>query len=350
MSLKTTLDFKLGNQNGIAGSGTISIFDLIKGKGAMHFFIGNNSKPVDFQVGLDGDVFGADVAGTLGSYFNRNKDFCMKMNCEISYKIAGHKLGALPFEFDFILDKSKVTLKSKFRWVSHFYWRGHCVIHSGSKTKTKHIYFSSKGEFLEVFDTSFGNVIYESADPLGEYSVIVDSETQRLVIFAESSSGYPAYKVISPDNTEYSMSGGTLVIDVDPEDFEILPQDNQSEYTIDTKGFIVDSNEKTTVFIMENPQAGVYKVVPDAEFTNDIVVSVDIVPKMTVLSSIELPEQEFSIEESSDKTAEISFKSQDTKTGSIVGIYAKPSLHRNLAYDYWHEEYFKWKKDLIFYR
>ena len=70
LKLKTTMDFKLGNQNGIAGTGTISLFDIITGTGSAHFFIGNNAKPVDVQMGLSTSLLGAHTDGTLGGFFD----------------------------------------------------------------------------------------------------------------------------------------------------------------------------------------------------------------------------------------------------------------------------------------
>lgn len=347
LSLKTTFDFKLGNQNGIAGSGKVSIFDLITGNGAFHFFIGNNSKPVDFQVGLDADIFGVDASGTLNGFFDRSKDFHMKMNTEISYKIAGHKLGGLPYEFDFILDEDKITLESKFSWGSHFCIRSHCLVHSGSKNVTKYIHFNNNGVFIDESDTMFGNGLYESSNSLAEHSVSVSNGTERLVISAESSSQYPVFKVVYPDSSGYSMSDGTtLVIDSSHEELEILSVENQSGYVKHSEGFIIDGENRKALFIAENPAPGIYKIIPDAQFINDITVSADEVPEMTVLSQSGQSGLEYDVEESSNDVISVSFKSSNTKPGSTVGIYARPSLFRNSAYDYWHEEYFKGKAPL----
>ena len=59
LTLKTTLDFKLGNQNGIAGTGTLSVFDFIEGKDRFISSLGIMTKPIDFQAGLEWQCVGS---------------------------------------------------------------------------------------------------------------------------------------------------------------------------------------------------------------------------------------------------------------------------------------------------
>ena len=353
LTLRTTLDFKLGNQNGIAGTGKISFFDAIEGKGSAHFFIGNNAKPVDFQAGLSTSVIGVDADGTLNSYFDRDKTFWMKLYDEVSFKVAGHKLGGLPFEMDFSLNQEEVKLTAGFHWGSHFCFWHHCVVHSGSKSKSWSHGFGSSAVLESDIETSYGDSVYDSAEPILDQIFDVDSGNERLTITAQCASGaYPEFTVSGPGDAYFFMTqdandDGEIVIDLNSEAFEIRPIAENASLTVHDAGFLVDADAGTTSFVLEDPQSGQYTVslVTVPELCNRI--TADITPQMVTLSAPAIQPQGIVIDEANSENFTVALQSTNTHAGSTVAIYARPTTFRNPTSDYWHETLFRASADPV---
>jgi len=346
LSMKTTLDFKLGNQNGIAGTGKISLFDLVEGKGSFHFFIGNNAKPIDFQAGLSANAFGVNADGTLSGYFDTGKTFHMKLNDKVSFKIAGHELAGLPFEMGFAMNEEKITLSTELSWGSYLCAWGHCVIHSGHKRNSLTFRFDSMSEMSTTTETAYGDGIYCNAGSTADHLFNVDSGNERVTISARCSPGsFPVFSVRGPDGQDYYMQemendGGAVVIDLNSDDVEIHPMPESGADEASSPGFIIDADTGTTLFVLEDPQPGQYSVSPAPESESTICIEAHVTAEMVMLSAADTDQQAMDINEAYNETIPVAFRSANTRAGTVVAVYARPTTFRNSTYDYWHEKLF----------
>ncbi len=347
LSLKTTFDFKLGNQNGIAGTGNISFFDIIYGSGSFHFFIGDNAAPVDFQAGFNGNILGADLEGTFNGFINTQKTFWMKLNGEVAYRIAGHDLGSLPAEIDFSVNQNAATVGAGFSWGAHFCAFHHCLIHSGSKGISHSIDFHSLSETATEPEISYGDTIYTSDASASEHHITVESGNERLTVSAMGSPGtYPVFVVSGPGGTSYYMQetendGGAPVIDVNSDATEVHPISEVSANSIeDDDGFLVDAETGTTLFVLEDPQPGEYVVSLAPDSVTGTSVAADVTAGMVTIGTANTAQQAIDINETEDNDFTVSVLSQNTHANATIGIYARPATFRNSIYDNWHERYF----------
>ncbi len=347
LSIKTTLDFKLGNRNGIAGTGTISIFDLIYGTGSWHFFIGDNAAPVDFQAGLSANFLGADLSGTLSNYFDTQKTFWMKLNGEVAYRVFGHTLGGLPAEIDLSMNQTAVTMHAGFSWGACFCFWGHCAVHGGSKGISHSIDFHSLSETATAPVISYGdNTIYTSDAPASEHHITVGSGNERLTVSATGSPGtYPVFEVDGPGGTRYYMhetenDGGVPVVDANNAATEVYPVSQVSTNSVDDKGFLVDADTGTTLFDLEDPQPGEYVVRLAPGSVTGTQVAAGVTAAMVTIGTANTAQQDIDINETEDNDFTVSVLSQNTHANTKIGIYARPTTFRNSIYDSWHERYF----------
>ena len=351
LSLKSTFDFKLGEQNGIAGTGTISIFDLIEGSGSFHFFIGDNAAPVDFQAGLSGDLLGANLDGTFSSYFDTQKTFWMKLNSEVSYRIAGHELGGLPLEIDFSVNQTAATVGAGLSWGSHICAWGHCLIHSGHRGFSHSLEFSSLSETAMEPEISYGDIIYANDAPSSEHHITVESGNELLTVSATGSPGiFPVFTVSGPGGETYYMQetendGGAVVIDVNNDPTEVYPVSETGDNSAEDKGFIVDAGTGTTLFVLEDPHPGEYVVVLAPGSDTGTQVSGHVTAGMVAVDAPDMAQQAIDINDTEDNDFTISVLSTNTHANTRIGIYARPTTYRNSIYDIWHEKYFSASAD-----